>query len=35
VFSGKDVNGTEPMQRVRTTVRGLVGHPNAITVDAE
>jgi hypothetical protein len=35
VFSGKDVNGAELMQRVRTTVRGLVSHPNAITVDAE
>jgi uncharacterized membrane protein len=35
VFSGKAADGTEPVQRVRTTVRGLVSHPNAITVAAE
>jgi uncharacterized membrane protein len=35
MFSGKDAGGTELVQRVRATVRGLVSHPNAITVDAE
>ena len=35
MFSGKDAVGTELVQRVRATVRGVVSHPNAITVHAE